>query len=458
MFKIITTEAPDHDGVNYTRPTLQYKGKVLDYPYVWACSFEEFNTSEEYLKILRRFAFYLLKRTINPFDENGIADFWLYVTAGDIKNWQQARMETLRTSKKGAKWNTVVREAEIVTQFLHFVSGRGESMNFRPNTKTILNRAEAEDSILSGMMPARKKKDVVDYKDIRIPRPIVSEEDAESDDQYLDNDQLLENNFGYLPSFQIDLAIELFPDPVYVAISLAGQHTGLRDFEVLGIPVMTAGRTFVSSPIMLRRKLRSGHMEMILSVKGKGSEPRNVPFDIETWLGIMDFWWPEFQDRKRRYKETTGTDLPASVLWITKQLEPIYCKPDNKPSHKGPLGKLQKAFYYISKKKRYCTENAYGFRINYYKFRHTFATLFVYDAMEKSNDWDGARWVNDLAIREDLRKRMGHKLLSTTFRNYVESAIFLHHQRKGESKRWFPDVMVHLEKFRTNRSLGGKGD
>ena len=450
MLKIITTEAKDHDGLKHTRPTLVYEGKVLrvlDYPYVWACSFVEFNTSEEYTKILRRFAIFMLRRPVKPFDEDTILDFWLYVTAGDIKAWQQFRVDERIISGKGAQWDTIVREAEIVTQFLYFVSKSGERMLFNPRAKAALTRAVAEDSMLRGMVAARKVTEVIDYEDIRIPLPVAGERDASDDDLYHDDYPILQNNFGYLPSFQIDLAMELFVDPLYVAISLAGMHTGLRDFEVLGIPVMTAGLKFASSPSMLRNMLRKGQDEMMLEVRGKGSKIREVPFDVRTWLSIMEFWWPEFDRRKRHYKETTGKDLPAKVLWINKQLQPIYCDPESKPSHKKSLEKLQKAFYYISRKKKGCTEKAYGFRINYYKFRHTFATLFVYEAMKKANDWNGARWVSDLSIRNDLRKRMGHKLLSTTFENYVESAIFLHCQENGEAKRWFPDAMAHLDKL-----------
>jgi hypothetical protein len=455
MFEIITTRATDTDGVKYTRPALVYiyksLAKVLDYPYVWACKFAEFNTAVEYLKILRRFVSYLLLRPSNHFDENGILDFWLYVTAGDIKAWQQSRTDELMASGKGAKWDTIVREAQIVTQFLHFVSKSGERMLYNPRTKTILARAVAEDSMLKGMVESRKEKEVIDYEDIRIPRPVAGEEDADCNDLYPDDDTSLQNNFGYLPAFQIDLAMELFADPVYVAISFAGQHTGLRNFEVLGIPVMTAGHGFVSSPIMLRSKLRKGQEEMILNVTGKGSNTRPIPFDVETWLAIMEFWWPEFEKRKKRYKETTGKELPANVLWITKGLKPLYCDPKNKPSHKVPLERLHSAFRYISQEKKVCTKDAYGFKINYYKFRHTFATLYYYDAMKSADDWDGARWLKDISIREDLRKRMGHKLLTTTIENYVESAIFLHLQEKGNAKHWFPDTMAHLDKIQASR-------
>lgn len=456
MFTIITTKATDADDVKYTRPALIYKknSKVMDYPYIWACTFAEFNTAEEYLKILRRFANYLLTRANQPFDEKAILDFWLYATAGDIRSWQQLRVDNITLTKKGAKWETIEREAEIVTQFMLYVSKCGERMLFNPRSKTILSRTNAENSMLKGMVASRKQKDVAEYEDIRIPRPIVDAEDTDYDDIFPEEAMQLPNNFGYLPAFQIDMALGLFSDPVYVAISLAGLHTGLRNFEALGIPAMTAGLGFVSSPGMLRKKLRGGHVEMNLNVKGKGSKTRSVPIDIETWLGIMEFWWPEYESRKRQYKEKTGKDLPARVLWITKQLEPLYCDPENKTLHKIPLDRMQKAFYYISKKMKGCTEYTHGFSFNYYKFRHTFATLFFYDAMEKADNLDGARWLSDMSIRNELRERMGHSLLSTTIQNYVESAIFLHLQKTVDAKRWFPDAMAHLDKITADRSSG----
>jgi len=450
MFKIVKTTTVGPNSVRYVRPALVYEPleKVLTYPYVWACNAVEYSTAEERLKVLRRFATYLMQRPTRAFDEGGILEFWQYVTAGDIQAWQQARNDERLATGKGARWDTIQREAELVVQFLKYVADSGVTLNFEPTTKIVLTNAQANDSMLKGMVDRRKEREVVDYKDIRIPRPEVGDEYDVDDypDSSIELDPAI--NFDYLPMEQLRVVLELFPDKVYEAITLTGLHTGMRNFEILGIPVMTADRGFVSSPEMLRKKLREGCKEMYLRVEGKGSKTRTVPFDIASWLLIMEVWWPEYQHRRRRFREVTGTDLPGRELWITKDLEQLYCDPRMKSMHKERKSKLTKAFYYISghKGNPRRTELVYGFSANYYKIRHTFATRFFYDAMSKTGNWNGDHWIRDMSIRNELRERMGHKSLLTTLEHYIETAIQWHERETPGSGRWHPNIAEYLDK------------
>ena len=450
MLEIIQTTAKDHDGIEYVRPGLFYDEKLLDLPYVWASRYPKYSTSEEYLKILRRFINYLFERPIGAFDIEKIFSFWTYVTAGDIRTWQQARAQERQATGRGASWDTVKGEAEIVAQFFGWAKEQGVPLLYSPKTQVVLQRSQAEDDLLKGMAAKRREKKVYDYEDINIPKPIDldAKGDIDDEDLYLFVAEELPNDSPVFSTSQLIKVVDLFFDPVYKAITYAGYHTGLRNHEALGIPTITAGLGFVCDPASLRKKLRDGKKEMILNVEGKSKDPRKIPFEIKTWLEIMAYWWPIREQRKRKYKEETGKDLPAKVLWISKDLKPLYCDPENEPAHKGPKSSLQKAFYYVGNDKRNskCTALQYGFRANYYKLRHTFATRFVYEAMTKTKDYKADNWISDIHLRNQLMKRMGHRVLSTTFENYVHEAALLHLEAQGKSATWFPerDFIDHL--------------
>jgi len=445
MFDIIKTNAIDHDSVQHIRPALVYTPamRILDYPYVWVCTFLEFSTADSYLHILRRLLMYLAERPVKPFDAEGLCKFWRYVTAGDIRAWQQFRLKTRRVKKGSASWETVTREAEIVVQFLHYVSKLGVTMLYSPTEKTVLTRTQAEDCMLKGIVDVRKAKKVLDYKDIRVAQPDYETEDYDVDEEESQLDP--STNFDHLLDHQIDLACSKFHDKVFEVITLAGLHTGLRNFEILGIPFRTAKGEFTSDPVALAKKLKAGKKTMELTIKGKGSKTRTIPVCVETWMGIMKLWWPIYKVRKKMFQKT-GKELPLQVLWITKDLTPLYCDPNSKSTHEKPLEKMRKAFQYVSHIKDGCTEKAYGFKFNYYKLRHTFATIYVYEVMKAKNNWDGAHWIAELSIKKDLMERMGHKILSTTFNHYVTCAVLLRSQELGLPVGVVVDVIKHCAK------------
>ena len=453
MFKIVDIEARDSDNIRHLRPGIVYEPleRVLDLPYAWVCSIGEYRSAETYAGIIRRFINYLLSRPIDPFDEKIIQNFWTYVTASDIRKWQQYRRDKLLTNKKGASHETIKKEAETLVQFLLYAHESGEKMLYNPKIKNVIIKTRFQDDFLEGIRSPTKERQKIDYSDIHLPEEI----DTESNDDLQEDFDYLPNNYSYLPPHQINLALELFKDEVYQCISLAALHTGLRNFELLGIPVMTAGLGFVCNPIQLKARLDRGETTQILNVKGKGSKIREdgIPFDIETWLEIMNIWWPVYNFRKNQYEANHG-ELNPNVLWITKSLTPLYCPPNDKSKHKKPLSILGRAFNYVSSDQR--NENntslSYGFRFNYYKFRHTFATSFCYEAMNTADNWDSEYWFKDITLRNELRKRMGHAKFGTTISNYISSAIEAHHLICGGDTRLHPPIGNHLAQVARNVS------
>ncbi len=453
MAEIVKTKALDGDGHEHVRPALFIDERLLDYVYVWSCSLGDYDTAYTYLSQLNRFIEYLINRSSQPFIKEAALKFWEKVSNKDLKDWQRIRMRANQLNKKKASFDTVRAEARTVLRFMSWVHDQGVSLLFEPKKKVILEKAQAEDGILRGIDTERREKEVIDYDLIEVPDPIKERsqsEDIEEEDLEIFVDDTLPNDHGWLPIDQFLITVDAFSDPVYEAMSYSAFHTGVRNFELMGFPTVTAGREFVCNPRELQKKLRNGEKEMLLRIpKGKGGNARTIPIDIESWLWIMSIWWPVREERKRKLMDKTGIELGIDQLWISKSLVPLYCNPLDDSDHKTAKDALSSAFYWISSNKANLNSTSvlHGFKANFYKLRHTFATLYVYEVMRENEIFDGGYWITNLSLRNDLMNRMGHKILKTTFEHYVEEAVILHSNTEGKGGVWYPamNYIQHLE-------------
>lgn len=448
MIEIITLKASDEDGEIHIRPALFINEKLLDYVYVWSCTLKSFDTAYTYVSHLRRFARYLLTRTKQPFTEEGLYEFWSKVTAGDIKGWQRRRFEAHQNDRKKADYDTVRNEARTLVLFMDWLIQQGVALLYEPKHRVVQPKPVDKDDMLAGINTETTEREVIDYSDIEVSDPVVErneDDDVDEEDLRIFVDDTLPNDRGWLTEDQFAEIISAFSDPVYKAMTYAGFHTGVRNFELMGFPTFNAGRDFVCNPRELRAKLRNGEETMHLRIpKGKGGEPRTIPIETEDWLDIMSLWWPIREERKRQLMDKKGIKLRHDQLWISKSLVPLYCDPNNDTNHKTAKAALCAAFYWISGNKANPNRLAvkHGFSANYYKLRHTFATLWVYEVMRNADEgrgnWDGSYWLAETSLKNDLRKRMGHKILKTTFEHYVEDAVIIHGATSGKQEVWYP--------------------
>lgn len=424
----------------YQHAVLIYKPQeqLLSYPSVWLSEQRSYKTGIEYAKILQRFCNYL---TTLPFfsNEENILSFWHYTTVETIKAWKTFRIQKKYNENRiSPAFETIDREARIVCLFLDWVKfDKNVDTLWNGKRKTIIKARAIHNDFLHGIV-GPKSREVVDVnltvsfspgnKDYPIEG--LARRRQSKPHEYLYDEQIL-------------VLINSFPDNVFKYICLTAYISGLRDFEVLGIPywsIYETGKTFVSDPNLLKPIFNDKYI--MLPVLGKGKKLREVKFDIFSWYKIMESWAPLYLERKKIYENKTGHKLPLNILWLDKSGDPIYCPPQDERSHYKSLRKLQDAFYYVNKgQKKDPLFTKFGRSVDYYCLRHTYATNYILRVMEARRERDKDKYIEDHSLRHDLANQMGHSAIDMTFAKYVDNAIVIVKDREaGKGTCIFPNL------------------
>jgi len=333
-------------GVRYQHPVLIYRptDEMLDYVAVWLSEFQ-YNTSKTYAVILRRFCTYLATKE-NPFDPEMLLSFWNYIDVDGIKAWKTYIITKKYRAKKASPIpSTIDREAQIVADFLHWVKNdMGLKTVWDGNLKRVAKAKALHHDMLKGIAGPNEREVV------QIDAHVAF---APEDEDYPVEGLARRSQskaHEYLHDEQIPTVINAFPDPVYKYICFTGYITGLRNFEVLGVPYWRSyldGTVFDSDPNKIMQRL--DEKNLVLKVLGKGDKLRLVKVPAKSWLTIMENWAPLYHERKKMYEAKTGEKLSLSTLWLDKRGNPIYCAysglsgrrirqhPDSVPATSGHL-------------------------------------------------------------------------------------------------------------------------
>jgi integrase len=444
-FKIVNIDATIK-GVRHQHAVLVYipKKHLLSYLTIWLGK-HTYKTGKEYAKVFQRFCSYLANNRFT--DEEMLLSFWRYIMVEEIIAWKTYRiLEKYDKNKVSPSLATIDREAHIVCEFLDWVKW-DKCLNtlWDGKRKTIRQAKQIHSDILRGIS-GPKEIEVVDV-DLNVSTfPDNKDYPAEGLAKKLQS-----RPHEYLHDKQVSIVISAFSDKVFKFISLLCYLTGLRPFEALAVPYWHTyqdGTVFVSDPHLIRKRLAEDEKEgrkikvMTLKVLGKGKKERLVTVDTESWLSIMEAWAPLYQERKEKYEDRTGEALPLSILWLDKSGTPIWCPPQDDREHERPLKKLQNAFYYISKgRKKDQLSVKFGHKIDYYCFRHTFATNYILRVMEARRERTKDAYLEDYSLRHDLANQMGHSDIGMTFSHYVDNAwIILKDREAGKGSPNFPTL------------------
>ncbi|WP_378954573.1 hypothetical protein [Pelosinus sp. sgz500959] len=426
-------------GSRYQHVVLIYEPReeILSYPAIWL-SEHGYTTGFEYAKILQRFCNYLADGPWSS-DEVMLLSFWRFTTANSIKAWKTKRIEKkYAEGKVSPSIGTIDREGSIICKFLDWVKFEKKvNTLWDGNRKTVTKARAIHNDLLRGIA-GPKSKEVVDVN----TNVSFSPDSEDYPIEGLAKRQQTKPH-EYLHDSQLGDLFRAFPDVVYKYIGLIAYITGVRDFEVLGIPYWRTdrdGNVFISDPNLIRERLNEE--TIILKVLGKGKKLRNVKIDMKSWLEIMESWSPIYEERKKLYEKKTGEKLPLHILWLDKSGNPIYCPPQDQRKHYKPLRKLQDAFYYVNKgRKKDPLLVRFGRSVDYYCLRHTYATNYVLQIMEVRRERERNDYINDHSLRHDLANQMGHSSIDTTFSKYIDNAIVILKDREaGKATCIFPSL------------------
>lgn len=449
-------------GTIYEHKIVMYQPEsyLLDYPAVYLSRFT-YKTGERYAGSLQRFSNYLAEQ-VYLYDKEVLLTWWLYIDLSKIREWKTNRILERILAKSSVPSNRHIdRDALDICKFMTWIKHPDE-MNISwarwdGSKKTIVTKSHSlETNMLKGMVGPRTRE--VFSGDTLVQ--IHTDEDAVPIEGFADSIQ--DKPFAYLEIDQFRFVCNAFPDVVYKFIAMTGSITGVRTHEVLAIPRQVRyndGSSFTAEPHQIRRlvaeiekynlsnkeeidRRNEQHINaenkftsvpklkgMMLKVLGKRQKLREVQVNLDSWLMIMEAWWPIYNARKKLYEAKYG-EIPLKYLWLNKKGEPIYCNPLDPKKHKAMTGKVQSAFSYVSN--RFSLQERFGFKVRYYCIRHTYATNFVLDLMRHKPQTSEQEWLNDIRARTFLARQMGHSSIQTTYASYIHYAILLREELKQE--------------------------
>jgi len=197
----------------------------------------------------------------------------------------------------------------------------------------------------------------------------------------------------------IPKVFRLFDDPVYSFMGLVFWKTGLRPMELFQLPYRGTGLN-----VGLRRYTDDeleNHKEPIeFEFRSKGKR-RSIKFPPDIWAFICEYWMPLRVERAAKYRETHGVMPPNSALFLSEEGRIVTRK------------MLRDNFNKVTEKDE-CPEK----KLTPYKFRHAFATYFVYDRLKALNRL-GKEYAYNAVIDSELREWMGHDKSDTSYKYYV---------------------------------------
>lgn len=437
MIKLITIDG-EYKGVPLYHPGLVYEPteRVMNMATLWASTIRNSGTAKKYLKSVQAFCRHY-ERRIGDKEKAAeiLPQFERYVHRDDIKLWMADRVK--RRNQEGVeapKDSTIEGEAVDVGRFLDWAKTELRKSDIdipyvESEKKVKVIHLKKDKNFLAGVKDTIKVEQAdhglhISGKPTPGIRPKVMAK------------RIQKNGHAYLTDNEVRIFLTSFPDPVWTFAGLTAYHTGLRTHEVLAVPRFAPykekGDFFTADPTLLRQLKAKGKKEIKLEVYGKGEKVRDVIFDIEEWLYIMELYEPYYQERKKIFEAKAGRKLEHHELWLSKPSKKAkkmvqYCLPGDQAHYDKYLQPLRSAVGYV--KDKYNLVEEFGHQVDFYCLRHTYATNVISKAFKKHPDLREKAERNpdlllkDIRIRTFLEQQLGHEDFETTLKHYIDNVV-----------------------------------
>lgn len=212
----------------------------------------------------------------------------------------------------------------------------------------------------------------------------------------------------FVKQSDFEIALSAMDDEVYKVIAAIIRITALRPKDLFQLPYRGVGSNSGFVPFDLDAIPEElDHIDIYYEFKSKGRR-RSINFPGRLWRVICEYYIPLRRARAALYEKKYGLPPRNSVLFLSRRGDPV------------SYGMLSDNFNKVVDKVQdsQFTSRFGAVRFNARMLRHTCATYFVYDALQRQNRL-GRHFVYDAALDEDLRKLLGHKDIKTTLEYYV---------------------------------------
>lgn len=433
MFNIVLINGI-YNGKTVRQAGLVYNKELqtMYLPTKWAGTFKSPNTARKYLSKISFFLGYLYTQIQDDKNKDEIIlNFERHVNKLWIDRWISYRV-TMRGGKKSPSNKTIKNDAIRVANYLVFakkeLEAQGIDVPYNGETSfTVKIKRQDSDPRKGVMNNIEKKATRHDFNVAFNPEETSKEAIAEKSQ---------EMGHMFLTDEQVYKFVNSFADKVYTTIAEICFISGMRPFEILGLPRYEryggGDNFFTTDPVALRELLAKGTKTITYICLGKNRKKRKVKFLIKQLLFVMEKYEPLYQERKRIYEDKNNIKLEPKHLWLSKGsktdgptlrfIEPgddFYYEPNSTPIITAVDGARERANL----------DEIFGEKVTFYALKHTYCTRFLIEIIQKSKELKDELKKSpesellDATLRKELQNQVGHDDWETTWTHYIHKAI-----------------------------------
>lgn len=344
--------------------------------------------------------FYRYLSTLDEFTEIDPGSYHTQVLNKHIKRWQDSReIARVKQNKVSPSSATIFEDAVLLLNYFRWLNESKFPVVIDVKLKTWIppfknSRYQEYISV--------KAKDVIDSTSIRT----------------LDRANRERSFDGLITPHEVNALIANYSDPVYSTLLMLAIGTAMRAMDVCRYPYYGKGE---NSHIMPYSSMSGDDPTITYKIFGsKGRKDRTIIIHRDTLRMIEESYTkPLYPDRAARYEAKYGAKPPLSILFLTKDGDPV--TPDR-------IAQRTTA----AKSKARLKDPTLRPSLTFHDARDWWPTHYMIkafgDKLLSSNEG-----LFNYAVAQVLLSQMGHSSLETTFKHYIAKAMLLLAIYKGEN-------------------------
>lgn len=394
--------ARSDDGLLISHFMLIHKGAVkntlLSHAnlYLYSKTRNSKKTSSRYASVISMFYRYL--STLDEFAKCEPSTYHTRVLNKHIRRWQDSReIARVKQDKTRPSSVTIFEDAVQLMNYFRWLSDSNFPIAINIKLKTWIphyKSARYQEYI------SVKAKDVIDSTSIRT----------------LDRANRARSFDGLITPYEVNALAENYSDPVYSTLLMLALGTAMRAMDVCGYPYYGNAE---NSHIMPYSSMSfDGNTVLYKIFNSKGRKDRTIIIHKDT-LKMIDesYTTPLYPERAKKYERKYGTRPPLSILFLTKDGDPV--TPDR-------IAQRTTA----AKNKARLKDPTLRASLTFHDARDWWPTHYLIEAF-------GNKLLNsnetlfNYAVAQILLGQMGHGSIETTFKHYIAKATLLLSLYKG---------------------------
>lgn len=399
------------------------KQVLLSYPnlYLYMNTRGSRATSARYSLLISMFYRYL--STLPAFKGIDTGRYHALATNNHLKRWQvQRQVERKENDSLSPSCETTIEDAKIVLGYFRWIIDSGYVTAVQIQLKTAFANF--------------KKKKMLSYIDAKA-RTVIDGRSI----MVLEKESRQRRKLSLISNEEIKLLADSYTDPVYPAMLKLALGTGMRPSELCNFPFYGNGPNQHIAPESEMRESEAATVSYTV-IRGKGGKTRTIVVNKADLKELeLAYTNKYYRDRAKLYEEKYGKPCPPSILFLTKNGDPVHAKQISRRTTDA-------------KDKAMKADETFRSGVRFYDSRGWWPTMFLIKFFKEDLLTESAQALYS-ACAETLQNQLGHEDLETTYKHYVDSAkvVVMAHQGKVSELITAPDESVSAFMDRMDKGL-----